>query len=327
MRKDNPVSSAFAKNEEFERYLSVLNNTLSDAQADLIQDLPEVFPTLHILGAPRSGTTLITQMLSSFLDVGYINNLIAAFWKAPLFGIQLSKRLLGTDHQSDFSSQFGRTKGINEPHEFGYFWNYYLSYPDFQQKTAEQININWNRLTALLTNMTYGFQKPIVFKSFLVGFHALHLYQHLPKSCFLYVKRDFVENAYSILQLRKKMLGSEHLWASIKPRQFEWLHDKDVFIQIAGQILFLEHEYLAQLKQIPNANVLVYPYEAACVDPGHFITAVQKCLQHQNPNCAATLKQVSVFHPNKSDIPPELATAFNQAKEAILEQHNYLLHA
>src|SRR5678815_1019577 len=146
MRREQQLLKEFSKDREFETYLSLLNNSLYEAERKLYKNYTEKYPTIHVIGVPRSGTTLITQLLSSFLDIGYINNLIAAFWKAPLFGIELSKKLLGTQYLSNFSSSFGRTNNIYEPHEFGYFWNYHLSYFDFQQKDVNhEQNIDWEK--------------------------------------------------------------------------------------------------------------------------------------------------------------------------------------
>lgn len=296
MRTEQQVTQAFAKNNEFENYLSLLNNSLYPAEQSLYKNYSEKYPTIHIIGAPRSGTTLATQILSSFLSIGYINNLIAAFWNAPLFGIQLSKKLLGTEYVSDFSSVFGRTNNIYEPHEFGYFWNVHLAYNDFQQKdTSHEKNIDWENLKLILTNITYAFEKPVLFKSFLVGFHATHFYHALRKTCFIYIRRNFVNNAVSIYNLRKQMLGDENLWASIKPKQYNQLKNENIYNQITGQILFLEQEYLKQLENVPDDNKMIVNYEEICRNPEEFLKAVKKMIEKQSAYCEIKKDIISKF--------------------------------
>ncbi|HEX5150792.1 MAG TPA: sulfotransferase [Parafilimonas sp.] len=296
MRTEPQLTKEFSKDQGFETYLSLLNDSLHEAEKQLYKNYAEKYPTVHVIGVPRSGTTLVTQMLSSFLDIGYINNLIAAFWKAPLFGIELSKKLLGTHYTSNFSSSFGRTDSIYEPHEFGYFWNYHLSYNDFQQKDiSHEKNIDWKNLMLILTNMTYAFKKPVLFKSFLVGFHAEHFHKILPKSCFIYIRRNFINNAVSIYNLRKKMLGDVNLWASIKPKQYEQLKHENIFNQITGQILYLECEYLQQLKNVPESNKLIVSYEEVCNNPKDFLTAVKSMIEKQDVSCMIEGTSMPVF--------------------------------
>lgn len=278
-RVDQKLATEFAKNADFETVLTSLNNALSIEEEKLLLDKGDVFPTLHILGAPRSGTTLANQLLLSYLKVGYINNFIATFWKAPTYGIELSKKLLGDEYVSNFKSTYGRTDSIREPHEFGYFWNHHLKYGDLHQHNEKhEQKIPWSKLRHILNNMTYRFDSPVVFKSFLFGFHANRAFQEIPKTCFVYIKRDFLSNAFSILKLRKKLNGNIHEWGSIKPLQYEKLKDLSVYEQIAGQILCMESEYLNQLEGIPKENKAFFQYESLCEHPSEFVQTIKTLL-------------------------------------------------
>jgi len=275
MRKDQRLSSKYEKDIRFEEVISSLNYQLEKSQKDLLENVEELHPTIHILGAPRSGTTLVSQLIPSYLEVAHINNFIAAFWKAPIYGIELSKKLIKEPYTSSFSSDFGRTQNINEPHEFGYFWNYHLKYDSLHQKAKDHEDlIDWKYIALLLNNMTAAFQKPVIFKSFLLGFHAKALYNNLPKSKFIYIKRNLVDNVMSILKLRKKLNGNINTWGSIKPKQYNFLKDLNVYEQVVGQIFCLEHEYLNQLEIIPESNKIFYNYEDLCKNPGLFLKHV-----------------------------------------------------
>ena len=296
MRIEQPLTKKFAKDQEFESYLSLLNTSLCEIEQTLYKDLEEKYPTIHIIGSARSGTTLLNQIIFTYLKVGYINNLIAAFWKAPLFGIQLSKRLLGQAYQSSFTSFFGRTGSVYEPHEFTYFWNYHLAYPDLQQKTAEhEKNINWEILKKVLLNMTNMFERPVLFKSVLLGFHSNRLFQYLPKTCYIYIKRNYIDNAISLLNYRENMLGSTDLWVSVKPRQYDWLKDENIYTQVVGQILFLEFEYLQQLKTIPDTNKLFVKYDEVCNEPEKVLVKVKEMIQSQGFFCKVDIPSVIPF--------------------------------
>ena len=104
MRKDQKLAEEYKKNQRFEDVLTSMNEQLSVSQDEILLDLQEKFATIHILGAPRSGTTLVSQLIPSELPIGYINNLIAAFWKAPIYGVELSKKLISEETFRDRAS-------------------------------------------------------------------------------------------------------------------------------------------------------------------------------------------------------------------------------
>ena len=171
-RHDPELTGEFAKDSAGEEFLEKLNALLApQADADYL-DLDEAYPTLHVIGAPRSGTTLLHQTLASGLEIGYVNNLIAAFWRAPAYGIRLSRKLGIERLESSFESSFGRTSGIGEPHEFGYFWNDHLRYPDLSERPAgHEKTIDWAYLRRVIVNMAYESGGPMMFKPMLLIWH------------------------------------------------------------------------------------------------------------------------------------------------------------
>ena len=60
------------------------------------------------------------------MRIGYVSNIMARFWKAPLFGAQLESDLQTEDYVSNFRSHLGNTTGPLEPHEWGWFWRHWL---------------------------------------------------------------------------------------------------------------------------------------------------------------------------------------------------------
>lgn len=223
-----------------------------------------------------------------------------------MYGVELSKKLLGDDYVSNFKSTFGRTDTIREPHEFGYFWNHHLRYGGLQQQGKEhEQKIDWKQLNKLLNNITYHYDRPVIFKSFLFGFHANRAFQEMPKTCFVYIKRDFLTNAFSILKLRKKLNGNIEEWGSIKPLQYEKLKDLSVYEQIAGQILCMESEYLEQLENIPAQNKRVFQYEKICNNPAGFVQSTKELLSNHYDQPEVSIPEISSFQTVTADTYPE----------------------
>src|SRR5215831_17612554 len=110
MRNEDSPVGRYRKDPSAERFIAHLNATLRAAHDAELADLPAGEPIIHVVGVPRSGTTLAMQLLSCAYEIGYVDNLAATFWQAPLYGIRLSRKLLGRK-SSAFNSDFGRTSG------------------------------------------------------------------------------------------------------------------------------------------------------------------------------------------------------------------------
>jgi hypothetical protein len=285
MREDPVLAEAYKKNQEEELFLENFNNILAPYEKESYKKMEEKFPTLHIIGAPRSGTTILMQLICSHLDVGYINNLIAAFWKTPTIGIRLSKKLLPTRVPSSYNSDFGRTKDITEPHEFGYFWSSLLGYPEMSYQGDDFENCtDWDHVKMVLTNMIATYNCPIVFKSLWMAWHLKKMQEVLPKTCFIFIRRNPVDNALSLLYYRKKFLGSIERWVSMKPSEYEMLKEKPYWEQIAGQVYFIEKLILNGIKQIGNRNVVELSYEDICKNPRAELSKVLQLLNENGGN-------------------------------------------
>lgn len=318
------LTGNYQKQQAFEDALSSLNNQLNVSQNELFQENLTDQVTVHVIGAPRSGTTLVTQLALSNIEVGYINNFIATFWNAPLYGIHLSKKILGENYQSDLKSDFGRTTNVQEPHEFGYFWKHQLNYTDHLQQTyIEKHSIPWEKLKNILYQMCAAYTKPILFKSFLYGFHIKEAVQKMPKTLFIYIERDLYQNAYSILKLRRKMFGDETTWASMKPHQYSFLKNENIYRQIMGQVLFLNYEYKKQLALIPDTNKLLLSYSNLCSNTTSTIQQVHsKINELENVNYVA--QPESNIKENRVEIPEEILQEFKKAESWLVSNFSEL---
>ena len=285
-----------------EQFIHRLNTILAPHAEAEYADVPEMYPTLHIVGVPRSGTTLVSQLLSSHLQVGYISNTIANFWRAPVYGIRLAQRILGSRGRppSTYNADLGRTTGPYEPHEFSYFWRDLLAYDDHRQKPPEHDDqIDWERVRKVLVNIAQGFGGPVVFKSWLLAWHMEHVQRVLPKTCFIWIHRDLLDAAVSLLMHRKR-LGSPNQWLSFKPREYEWLRHRHYCEQVAGQIYFLNKAVAEQVRRIRGHNVLEVHYTNLCANPRVFLGDVQELLERNGLCVEAVSLPPDSFEPRSS---------------------------
>ncbi|MBD3224737.1 MAG: hypothetical protein GF313_08405 [Caldithrix sp.] len=268
----------YVKSPQTENFLQHLNRSLQAAEQELYtDDLGIEHPFIFVFGLPRSGTTLMTQLIAHSLDVGFINNFEARFWLAPLHGIRLFKSIYGDQRQTDFHSDYARTSELSDIHEFGYFWRYWLQKETFEGVTRckeMEPNINWAGLKKTLANMQQEFGKPMIFKNIFGSYHLKTMQDILSKVLYVYIERDPLDAAVSILQARKKYYTDLNTWWSYMPIEYEQLRDKDYYTQIAGQVYYLKRFYDREIKN-NDLNVVRVSYQSLTGSPHQVFKQIQ----------------------------------------------------
>lgn len=269
----------YHKDPAEESFLNRFNNSLQSLEKRLYSDAEVNYPFIFSFGPPRSGTTLITQLIAHCLDLGYISNFIARFWKAPVCGIRLSNQFFEDKSYSSFRSNYGSTEDLLDVHEFGYFWREWLKKDDFEsikRFQEQEKEINWEGLYEVLANMQSTFDKPMVFKNILGSYHLEKFRQVLDgQILYVYIQRDSLDTAISILNARKKYYGDPTIWWSYVPPQIDRIKDQDYWTQIAGQVHFLNKFYNNQLSEIDNDHIVRVSYKDLCSDPGAVIDQIR----------------------------------------------------
>lgn len=262
-----------------------LNNILHQEELNLIKQFsaPEL-PVIFIVGAPRSGTTLLEQVLINHFHLTYISNVVAKFWQAPFMGLHFYKSLKKKQSKINYSSQFGFTESYDGPHEFGYFWKRFFKYRDTDQLTNEQHNeIENNLLNKEIAAMESVDNLPVLFKNpAALSLQVDYLAKHISHSLFIYIKREPVFNAQSIYQSRIKYSGKAEEWFSVKPKEYLFLKDKNIFEQIAGQIYYVNKKIEDDLTLLNPLRYLKIEYEEFCRDTNAFRTIFKEWLSNNN---------------------------------------------
>jgi hypothetical protein len=302
-RNDPASATAFAKDPADEELLATLNAALAPVEEAAYLDLPETYPTLHVVGVPRSGTTLLYQVLVAGLELGYVNNLVAAFWRAPVLGLRLSRKLGLDRYRPTFESAFGRTPGVGDPHEFGYFWNYHLRYPGLYALPPEhEETIDWARLRTVLVNMAHATRAPLVFKPMLLVWHLERMAREMPRTCFVWIRRDLRSAALSLLEMRRSLFGTLETWASLRPHGPRWLAGAPPWKQVAGQVVELERTLAAAATALGSERVLELSYEELCADPAGTCERVAALLGRYGGEPARLELPVRRFEPRRESV-------------------------
>ena len=273
-------TQAYHKDEAQQALFKEMNEALSKITVD--QSVSQSFPTLFIFGLPRSGTTLLYQLLAQTLDIGYVNNLIARFWLAPIVGIELSKSVLKEKMNGSFESRLGQTDEPDGPHEFSYFWQRWLEIhciDDMLIFNEPNLKIDWEGLKRQITAMQAAFGSGIIFKTMYAANHLRSFSNLFSLPLFIYVDRDPYDVALSILSARKTYYGNiERWWATCPPNYYD-LESLPFAEQIAGQVVGLRQTYENLLNEIDGQLILRIKYSDLCNNPKGIVEAVSQKMQ------------------------------------------------
>ena len=271
--------SAYAEN-----ILTTVNKRLARVEKQAISRLPvSNQPMIFICYAPRSGSTILSQMLARTGCFNYVSNFMARFWSAPYIGGLLERELKIKEDVKNISleSEFGVTKNCADPHEFGFFWHNWL--PCQKTTTLNQQELKRVKKEGLkkeVNAMLSLYDKPTFFKNGIAGMNATLLSKIFPNSFFVIIKRRYSFIAQSIYQSRITYLGSANQWWSIKPAVYEQLAERDVYAQIAGQIIEIYQELESSLEHLSHRVVQV-KYEDFCHNPIRTIDTINQMIGYK----------------------------------------------
>lgn len=237
-------------------FLSFLIKRWEKNQIEHYSKIPLKHQPVFIIGAPRTGSTILYQTITNRYDVLYIDNLACKFYKNLFFGMWLSNKIFKQKAHNCFQSDHGNTKGLHAPSECGGFWyrwlptdKHFIDYSDISDCMVDEIR---DELTAIIN----CFDKPIIFKNLNMGQRMRLIQKIFPEAKFIFVRRDPLFTAQSIINAKRKLnISDDHYW-SIMPYNIAELEKLPSYEQVTKQIFFLEKQICSDSKLF-NANSML----------------------------------------------------------------------
>ncbi|NOZ72782.1 MAG: sulfotransferase [Chloroflexi bacterium] len=197
-----------------------------------VASLPAI--PVFIIGAPRSGSTLLYQTLVEAFDFGYLANIHCRFFGAPsLVERWLMPRL--SRQPLNYQSENGRTRGCTAPSECGNFW--YRFFPREPQAVNSLPPEKLHQLRTSVYRLTAVNRRPFLFKNLINSVRLRPLGRALPEARYIVIHRHPASIAKSLLSGRKRLFGSYNHWWSVRPANVEVLEQLDAHQQVVEQII------------------------------------------------------------------------------------------
>lgn len=274
------------KSDDFESFLVELNRAACSISEPALATAPP--RSAQIVGIPRSGTTLLYQLLAHTGDVGYPSNVMAYFHQAPWVGARLQVQLAATGPKLTYESVGGRTREPLDPHELGYFWRRVCGHegnslvPDRQPLPSGDLQRELDLVASV-------FGRPVVYKNFLAIVHSSWM-RDLPRMSFVVVRRDLREVAASLLQLRVTLATAHDAPLGVQPTR-QLARGSDVVHTVARQVVTLADDLNAAGLE-PAADVLVVENSELCRDPRGVVARVLEMMGAETTGVSAVPRRL-----------------------------------
>lgn len=243
--------------------LSVSESTKLMAATD------ERLPVILIVGPPRSGTTLIYQVLGYSLDVTYPNNLGSLLPRSPITASRMA-----TKRRAEFQNFYGQTARMSGPNDAFHIWNRWLGSNRYTART-DLSEAEVEEMQRFFHAWTVAHKKPFLNKNNRNAECAAMLAKHLPSSYFVAVRRDPVCVARSLIKAREVVQGDKTVGWGLQCQEQHANEDPLGYVHdVCDQVEKNEQRLADQLSKIDPQRVIEITYESFCTDPNGCIRQI-----------------------------------------------------
>jgi hypothetical protein len=247
---------------------------------------------VFIVASPRTGSTLIYQMLINLFDFFYFSNFVAAnYAEFPAVGAALD--LLANPRQPvDYQSNHGKTRGDFGPSEASaVFRNWFGGFHPSQLRSAEVLFGKKEHMLFSLNAIFNLTRKPILTKNAWNCFRIKEVSRMLPNLLFIWVRRDIAKSAVSDLEARYRR-GGPNIWNSATTANYQEIQRLPYWEQVVEQQYEYNRSLGEDLRTFGRDRYVEVWYEDLCANPARELERLNNhFLVHSFP---ATLKKRQV---------------------------------
>lgn len=261
------------------------------------------YPMIFVCGAPRTGTTLATQVLLNHLPVHYFNNLTSVFPRSPIVANQLFGPFMKR-RPVTYSSFYGKSDHFSGPNDALYIWDRWLG------NDRELIRESLTDSERLDMTRFFGAFQEAYPGSFLNKNNNLNVQAR--------VVGEILENAYFICMTREPLYLAQSLYLARLDIHGDssiayGIHDpnreatQDVIEDVCRQAMFHHRKIYEQESLLGAERFWIISYERFCSHPVELVKRAAKeilGIALQDENLSETLPPFRVS--NKPKLAPEV---------------------
>ncbi len=260
--------------EELSKDINIVLNKFSIQNR--IQKKLRFYPSF-IVGLPRSGSTLLHQILVTSFDFNYVSNIKAYFYENIIFGNLLHNQFKKENsYISNFFSKYGNTKGPLEPSEWGWFWRKWFKLTGSEHHISKKID--WLGLKKELIKAESINKTPLLFDTPFINGNLDLFLKNIGPIIIFNLHRSKKAIYKSIINARINKYDSLHRFygANTKDKKIKLIGNP--YSQVFEQVIKLQEEKEKMIKL--NSNNLVHniTYENLVKNPKKEMKKVESFL-------------------------------------------------
>jgi hypothetical protein len=236
-------------------------------------------PIIFVTGAPRTGTSVVAQVLIKHLPVSYLNNLTAVFRRSPIVSNILFKNLL--KKEINYRSYYGKTYGFSGHNDALYIWDHWIGkdrtkIPEFLPEKSK------NEMIRFFGGYEAAFGRPMVNKHNNMNLYASLIADTLKTSFFICITRDPIYLAQSLLKARIDIHNDLFTPYGIHRQNPKEREIGDYVADICEQVLYHEKGARKQQRIIGKERFWIVSYEDFCRKPEDLVKRVSEQILDQS---------------------------------------------
>jgi len=223
----------------------------------------ELNQPIFIIGAPRTGSTILYQALTNAYQFAYIDNTACTWHRNLRFGLWLSQKKWDNAPHNNFKANHGNTSkyGGHAPSECGEFWYRWLPrdrhFIDHDEVTDRMIQ----EIQEEVFGASSYLQRPLLFKNLNAGQRLRLINKAFPYAKIIFIRRDPRFVIRSIMMGRKKVGVKGGEWWGVMPPNVNDLLQLPEQEMCAAQVYHLERQIEEDLTLFPEENIRVVHYQ------------------------------------------------------------------
>jgi len=277
-------------------------------------------PLIFVCGAPRTGTTLVTQVLVNHLPVRYLNNLTAVFPRSPIIANQLFGRLV-KPRPTSYSSYYGKSDYLSGPNDALYIWDRWLG--NDRSRIRESLNAEEKlEMTHFFGAFQMAYPGPLLNKNNNLNVQANAVADALDNAYFLCMTRDPLYLAQSLYLARLDIHGNADAAYGIHDPNRQ--STPDVFDDVCRQVLFHHRKIQQQQALIGPERFWIIPYEQFCSEPSALVAQVFEKILKTSIRIEELRKTLSKFEiSNRTKVDHEIFERIQNTMVRLLEESEH----
>ena len=228
------------------------------------------YPPIFIIGAPRSGSTLLYQYLSFVLEVSYISSIWSILPRSGQYFFP-GKTL----PPADFNSFYGNSASIYGIHEGGTIFTQWFSDKEHHFTAALPDNVK-QKMRAYFEIVSSVGNQPWLIKNGRNSLRISALRDVIPEAVYIRLNRDPMMVAQSIIEGRYRLTGSPDQNWTVIPKEWENIKSLPYPRQVARQVYYIESQANEDLAKVPSERVSNCEYDTFCASPFEYALEICK---------------------------------------------------